>query len=208
MIKISLEERKEYLSKIATKVFSKKGYQTASLQDVADEANISKAGVYHYFKSKEEILAYILINISDRFLIKLKESIQKIKEQGLSPQESFKKLMEIYATQVNNEEEKRSLVLRERHQLTGRYKRELYRREQAIFRLIKMELQKIHGLDKSIDPNVISFLFISMSHWLGFWFKEGKKSSLESIIDQNIRVIFNGILKTAPLAGYDGLTRK
>lgn len=104
--------------------------------------------------------------------------------------------MEIYAQQVNNEKEKRSLVLRERHQLTGRNKRELYRREQSIFRLMKIELQKINNLDKSIDPNAITFLFISMSHWLGYWFKEGKKSSLEAIIDQNIRVIFNGILKT------------
>jgi TetR/AcrR family transcriptional regulator, cholesterol catabolism regulator len=195
LIKISLEERKDFISKVATKVFSKKGYQTASLQDLADEAKICKAGIYHYFKSKEEILAYILINISDRFLEKLKNGIKKIKEQGLSPQQSFKKIMEIYAQQVNNEEEKRSLVLRERHQLTGRNKIELYRREQAIFRLMKRELQKIHNLDKSIDPNVITFLFISMSHWLGFWFKEGKKSSLEAIIDQNIRVIFDGILK-------------
>lgn len=80
MIKISLEEKKDFISKIATKVFSKKGYQTASLQDVANEAKICKAGIYHYFKSKEEILAYTLIKISDRFLEKLENSIKIIKE--------------------------------------------------------------------------------------------------------------------------------
>ena len=64
-----------------------------------------------------------------------------------------------------------------------------------MFRLIKNELQKIHNLEKKIDLNVIAFLFISMSHWVGYWFKEGKKLSLEAIINQNIWVIFHGILK-------------
>jgi AcrR family transcriptional regulator len=195
LIKLSLEERKDYLSKIASKVFGEKGYQSASLQDVAREAMISKAGVYHYFKSKEEILAYILIKLSDQFLEKLKGCIKETKEQGLSPEDSFKKLMEIYARHVNNERYKRSLVLRERHQLTGRNKKALYRKEQAIFRLIKTELQKIQNLDHSIDPNVITFLFISMSHWLGYWIKDGKKLNLDSIIDQNIKVISHGMLK-------------
>ncbi len=195
MIKLSLEERKDYLSKIASKVFGEKGYQSASLQDVAREAMISKAGVYHYFKSKEEILAYILIKISDQFLEKLKGGIKENKEQGLSSEDSFKKLMEIYARHVNNEKYKRSLVLRERHQLTGTNKNALYRKEQAIFRLIKTELQKIRNLDHSIDPNVITFLFISMSHWLGYWVKDGKNLNLEAIINQNIKVISHGMLK-------------
>ncbi len=191
-----MEERKDYIAKIASRVFSEKGYQTTSLQDVAHEAEISKAGIYHYFKSKEEILAYILINNSDRFLEKLKNSIDDIKKQGLTPQDSLKKLMEVYAQHINNEKYKRSLVLRERHQLTGRNREELYRREQAMFQLIKSELQKIKNLDKTIDPSVIAFLFISMSHWLGYWVKEEGRLNLETIIKQNILAISHGIFKS------------
>ena len=76
MVKTSPKEKKDHIAKVASKVFSEKGYQSASLQDVAREVEISKAGIYHYFKSKEEILAYILITNSDRFLEKLKTSIR------------------------------------------------------------------------------------------------------------------------------------
>jgi AcrR family transcriptional regulator len=195
LLKISLEERKDYIAKNACKVFSQNSYQTASLRDISREAKISKAGMYHYFKSKEEILAHILIKNSYLFLEKLKNIIKESKEKGLSPQDSFKKLMETYAQHVNSDKDERLIVLRERHQLTGRYKEELFKKEQAMFRLIKNELQKIHNLGKKIDLNVIAFLFISMSHWVGYWFKEGKKLSLEAIINQNIWVIFHGILK-------------
>jgi hypothetical protein len=87
------------------------------------------------------------------------------------------------------------IVLRERHQLSGKRKKELSKREQAMFRLIKNELKKIRNLGEKINPNVVTFLIISMSHWLGYWFKEGKGLDLETIINQNIETIFHGTLK-------------
>ena len=194
---MGMEDRKEYILKYAAKVFSEKGYQLASLQDIAKKARLSKAGVYHYFKSKEEILANILISYSDAFIADLKESIRSSSEKGLSPKESFQKLIETYAGLVNKDRDRRLIVLRERHQLTGKYKKELLKREQMMFHIIKDELKKIDHLKNSIDTNVITFLFISMSHWLGYWYKEGKRLDLQAIIDQNIRLIFHGMFKNS-----------
>jgi len=195
LLKLSMEDRKEFISKVASKVFSEKGYQVASLQDIAMGAEISKAGVYHYFKSKNDILAYILIRNSDIFLEKLKRSIKESKEKVLTPQDTFKRLIMAYAQHINIDKDKRQIVLRERHQLSGKYKKELFRREQAIFRLLRHELQEIPDLEQKINVNVISFLFISMSHWLGYWYKEGKGLDINNIIDQNIQIIMHGILK-------------
>jgi AcrR family transcriptional regulator len=195
VLRISLEERKDFISKIATKVFSETGYQASSLQDISRKAEISKAGLYHYFKSKEEILAYTLIRNSDIFLEELKEKIKKNRKAGLTPQESFKGLIRTYARHVNSDKDKRLIVLRERHQLSSRYKKELFKREQAMFRLLRTELKKIPDLEKDIDENVITFLIISMSHWLGYWYRETERLNLDQIIDQNIRVIFDGMLK-------------
>lgn len=207
VLKISIDERKDFISKVATKVFSEKGYQSASLQDIAKGLNISKAGIYYYFKSKDDLLAYILIRNSDIFLAKLQNTIKKNKEEGLDPQESFKRLIHTYAQHVNIDKDKRLIVLRERHQLTDMYKRELLKRERQLFHILKGELKKITNLKEEIDPNVITFMLISMSHWLGYWFKEGKKLDLETIIDQNIWIIFNGIMKPGKKRPSDNLIK-
>jgi TetR/AcrR family transcriptional regulator, cholesterol catabolism regulator len=195
LLRLGLEERKDFISKIATEVFGEKGYRASSIQDVAQRANISKAGIYHYFKSKEEILANILIKNSDNFLDKLRNRVKQSEDQGLSPEESFKKLIETYANHINSDKNRRLVVLRDRHQLSGKYKKELFRKEEAIFRLIRKELRKIQNLDENINQNTITFLLISMSHWLGYWFREEKSLSLEDLIDQNIKVVFHGMLK-------------
>jgi AcrR family transcriptional regulator len=195
VLRISLEERKDFISKAATKVFSEKGYQASSLQDIAQKAEISKAGLYHYFKSKEEILAYILIKNSDDFLDELREKIKENRKAGLPQQEAFKNLIRAYARHVNSDKDKRLIVLRERHQLSSPYKKELFKREKAMFRLLRTELETIPDLAKNINENVITFLIISMSHWLGYWYRDTAILNLDQIIDQNISVIFNGMLK-------------
>ncbi len=195
MFRLSLDERKEYLANTAAIVFCEKGYQAASLQDVARKAKISKAGIYHYFKTKEDILALILIRHTDLFLRALKQRIRESQAKGLDAKQAFQELIRTYANHLNQNKEIRLLVLRERHQLTGKNKRDLYKREQAIFHLLKNELGKIPHIDKKNHPNVISFLIIAMSHWMGYWFKESDGLSLDEIIDQGIRIIFRGIFK-------------
>lgn len=49
-------ERREQILKAAEKVFARKGFQEATVSDVAREAGLSEATIYEYFSSKEELL--------------------------------------------------------------------------------------------------------------------------------------------------------
>ena len=48
--------------KAASRAFAQKGYFQTSLADIAKEFNLNKATLYHYFKSKEEILFEIHVH--------------------------------------------------------------------------------------------------------------------------------------------------
>ena len=58
--------------------FLEKGYEGTSMDAIALRAGISKGGLYHHFKSKEEILLYVNQ--------KLDEPINKIKQEALEKQ--------------------------------------------------------------------------------------------------------------------------
>jgi TetR/AcrR family fatty acid metabolism transcriptional regulator len=48
--------RKEQILKAAERVFAKKGFQQATISEIAREANVSDATIYEYFPTKEELL--------------------------------------------------------------------------------------------------------------------------------------------------------
>lgn len=51
----SLLARKKILE-AAGVLFTKKGFDNTTLQDIMDESGLSKGAIYHYFKSKEDII--------------------------------------------------------------------------------------------------------------------------------------------------------
>lgn len=54
------EQTLEKIIDISTQLFCEKGYEQTSIQDILDELHLSKGGLYHHFKSKEEILEAVL----------------------------------------------------------------------------------------------------------------------------------------------------
>lgn len=55
-------KRKEHIAQAAVRVFANHGFSETSVQQVADEADISKGSIYLYFDSKNEILDRIFQN--------------------------------------------------------------------------------------------------------------------------------------------------
>ena len=187
--------RKDKIAKIAAKVFCRKGYKTASMQDIAQGEGSSKGGIYHYFKSKDDILSYILLTNSDNFIIALQSCLKENREKELDPECSFKRLINVYAKSLIRENVNSQLILRERHQLTKKNLQRLLIKEREIFHLVREELGKVPRLSGKFDLSVITFLIISMCHWMGYWLKNNGVLSREDAINQSIEAVLSGILE-------------
>jgi AcrR family transcriptional regulator len=56
--KLPKEERRTTIVNAAMEEFLEKGFERASMEAIANRAGISKGGVYHHFKNKDEVLLY------------------------------------------------------------------------------------------------------------------------------------------------------
>jgi AcrR family transcriptional regulator len=63
VISIVLNKRKKKILDAAHRLFIERGFHTTSIQDILDEAEISKGTFYNYFGSKNECLLAILENV-------------------------------------------------------------------------------------------------------------------------------------------------
>ena len=71
------QERKQQIMEAALKVFSREGLHTARMDDIAEEAGLSKGALYWYFNSKDKIIASLLTNFFDREFSKIEEWVMK-----------------------------------------------------------------------------------------------------------------------------------
>lgn len=60
------DERKTQIINAAEGVFTKKGFDEARMDDIAEETGLSKGTLYNYFKSKDDLIIAILDRIFQR----------------------------------------------------------------------------------------------------------------------------------------------
>ena len=54
------EERKQEIMEAAMMLFEEKGIQKTSISDIARKLNVAKGLIYYYFRSKDELIAYVI----------------------------------------------------------------------------------------------------------------------------------------------------
>jgi len=85
------ERRRQQILVAAKRVFSNKGFNKATMEDIAHEAELSPGTLYLYFKNKEELYASLSLRILQYLHIRV-EHVNK--ETELSPEEKLEALME------------------------------------------------------------------------------------------------------------------
>lgn len=79
------EQRKDAILSCAEKIFLKKGLAGATMNDVADACELSKATLYLYYKNKEELYLTVIYSA----MLKLAEIMEVFSERGTNPLERF-----------------------------------------------------------------------------------------------------------------------
>ncbi len=69
------EQRRSQLLRLATEVFTEKGYQATSMDDIASAAGVTKPVLYQHFRSKETLYVEVLDVIGEAMLVEVREMV-------------------------------------------------------------------------------------------------------------------------------------
>lgn len=76
------DRRKAEIVKTATRILTESGYQGMSLEDVAEQTDIAKATLYHYFSSKDALVSAALETLTQEVLQRLAAREQALGNAG------------------------------------------------------------------------------------------------------------------------------
>jgi AcrR family transcriptional regulator len=89
IVKNPIERRKEIIE-VARKLFLDFGYEKTTMNEVISTLGVAKGTVYHYFKSKEDLLDAVVENMSDEYVEIVKNRMVNNKKSAI---ERFYKLV-------------------------------------------------------------------------------------------------------------------
>src|SRR5215470_12120599 len=80
------EERKNQILEAAIAVFARLGFQQTRMDDIAEQAGLSKGALYLYYKSKDAIIAALLKHFFAQEFSRLQEFVASDRQEAVSEQ--------------------------------------------------------------------------------------------------------------------------
>ena len=77
------EERRQEIVVTARELFQNKSYESTTMQDIMNALGIAKGTIYHYFKSKEELLEAVVEDSVDKYIAGLEKVLNETEGNGL-----------------------------------------------------------------------------------------------------------------------------
>ena len=168
--------------------FRRRGYHNASMVEIARSLELSKAALYYYVKSKEEILYECHIMVYEA----MDGCVKWARGQGETGLEKLQILYGEFARLLTRDG---LALLADVDSLKGDYQADVLKRrgkiERAVTRLVKMGMAD--GSIKQADPKVTVFFLMGALNWLNVWYEPGGRISGEDIAAQFVTQMSGGI---------------
>src|SRR6202023_2652540 len=185
-------QRHRAVMETAARLICEKGYEAASVQDIAAGCGLTKAGLYYYIHSKEDLLLEIMSYGMDIFEEHVLLPVLAIAD----PVERLKACMERNIHLVTEERSKEVTVTPHEHEtLTGAARQQINARKKRYVHFLEASFEEAmrEGRIRRVEPRVAAFSFLGMVLWIYKWFRLDGKIPADRLAAEMQDLFFGGL---------------
>jgi AcrR family transcriptional regulator len=190
----SLQDPQRVILGAAAQLFADRGYDRASLQDIAGAVGITKAGLYHYFTTKQEIYDSVTLDVLDTMLTQASASVAA----EATSAGKLRAFMIAHATYFDDNHDKYRAIFLGRlaegedytaEQLAAR------RRYTDLIAAILREGQRT-GEFATNDAALLARGILGMLNWMARWYRPSGRDAASQIAASYAQVLLAGLTRT------------
>ncbi|HEU5011582.1 MAG TPA: TetR/AcrR family transcriptional regulator [Roseiflexaceae bacterium] len=184
-------QRRREIFDASVKLFLEKGFPETSMREIAEAAGMGKSSLYDYFRTKDEILAFV---IEEETAI-LTQQAQAIARQSFPPEARLKRVMETHFTFMQENRNLFSRLSAEALRLKAESQRGIQQRRYAYQDLVAGIIQEgiSQGRFRAVDPlNAARLLLNSL---LSVLYTTRPTASAEAMLEEAVDIFLRGITR-------------
>jgi AcrR family transcriptional regulator len=186
-------QRYQAILESAARVICARGYDGASMQEIAEACGMTKAGLYHHIETKEKLLLAIMNYGMDLFEEQVIAKVIDIAD----PVERLKACMAKNIKLVTSGSSKEvTIILHEHNTLTGHAGREINGRKKKYVRFLESAISEAirRGQIRRVDSTLAAFAFLGSVLWTYKWFRHDGVLSEEQVAGGMVDLFFRGLM--------------
>jgi AcrR family transcriptional regulator len=192
------DQKLEFILRTSARIFAEKNYHSTSMRDIARATEVSLSGLYHYCKSKEELLFLIQDNCFGRVLERLEQRLSGATE----PEQKLRIFIENHLAFFAANMAEMKVLSHEADSLGGELRLRVSGKKEKYTKLarkilIEVQQQKPKA-ESRIDLTVATYALFGMMNWIYNWYNPRGKLSVAELVDNLMRLYLGGFLNESP----------
>jgi len=187
------DQKLEFILRTAARIFAEKSYHSTSMRDISRETNVSLAGLYHYCKSKEELLFLIQDNCFGRVLERLEQRLQEVSDPVAKLGIFIENHLSFFAANMSE----MKVLSNEAESLRGELYTHVSTRKDRYTKLARSILQEVQDTQKSkqpIDLTVATYALFGMMNWIYNWYDPQGKLKVSDLAANLLQLFIGGFV--------------
>jgi len=196
------DQKLEFILRNAARIFAEKSYHSTTMRDISRETNISLAGLYHYCKSKEELLFLIQDNCFGRVLESLEQRLAGVEEPFTRLRIFIENHLSFFATNMAE----MKVLSHEADSLAGDLHAHVSNKKARYTKLarrILKAMQQEQRVEDRVDLTVATYALFGMMNWIYNWYDPQGKLKVAELVDNVTRLFLNGFVAGLPAGELD-----
>ena len=192
------DQKLEFILRTAARIFAEKNYHSTSMRDISRETNVSLAGLYHYCKSKEELLFLIQDNCFGRVLERLEQRLEGVEDPITKLGIFIENHLSFFAANMSE----MKVLSHEAESLRGDLYTHVSTRKDnytKLARLILQEVQTSRENKQSVDLTVATYALFGMMNWIYNWYDPTGKLKVNDLAQHLTQLFLAGFSPGLPL---------
>jgi TetR/AcrR family transcriptional regulator, cholesterol catabolism regulator len=205
------DQKLELILRTSARIFAEKSYHSTSMRDISRATGVSLAGLYHYCKSKEELLFLIQDHCFGRVLERLEERIKASED----PMEKLRIFVDNHLSFFAANMAEMKVLSHEAESLAGDLHEHVSARKRQYTRMARRVLSEVQQAAisssgraprrnghrergaKPIDLTIATYALFGMMNWIYNWYDPRGKLSVSQLVDNITRLFLAGFLSPA-----------
>lgn len=185
------DARKNVLLQVAGHQFTEKGFHNTSLESIAKQLKLTKAGLYHYVKNKEELL-YLCYKEAIESAEKNMEKVNSLDCEAPHKIATYiKDHMAAFDQPTGH-----FIILSEFYSLSPKHQKELKERAKIVDlhmnNLIEDGIKE--GSINPCNPSLVVLAIQGALNWVPKWYSSSGKYDVDTIVESYIEFFNNGLV--------------
>lgn len=176
----------------AIRLFADEGYERVTVNEVVEAAALTKGAFYHYFDSKEDLLAEIHSSYVDFAF----ERFERIATEGLTPSETLTAMLRELIEQIHSYRAHVVILWESHRSLSDAAAERIDGKKADIRRLFQRTIergQRAGEFDQDRDSTLAALGIFGMGMWTYHWYRPGGKASADDVASEFTQLVLNGL---------------